>query len=269
MWRISLVPILLLTLFKVADPVENSQDPAFIIPVVFHVVHHEEVENIPDNLIWQHFKVFQQDFLAQNPDLDEVPKVFREHIGNPNISFVPAEHDEKGAPISAIRRVHTDIDLFEYDERDVFYESPIVEPEQYLNVYICDLNRNGVTPTKAKRAHNGVVLDYTRFLKPNRTLTHEVGHWLGLKHIFEGGRKDLDGVADTPAQRKHSHYCPNHPKKEYGQPVMFMNFMDYSQCRSFFTRGQVEVMHQTLEERFHPTVKGKGKSKAEGDAAER
>jgi hypothetical protein len=78
-------------------------------------------------------------------------------------------------------------------------------------------------------------------------LTHEVGHWLDLRHIFDGDCKNTDGVSDTRAQKKHSiNDCPKYPLIECGGSVMFMNFMDYTSCRIFFTAGQVDRMRKYI-----------------------
>ncbi|TFK21915.1 hypothetical protein FA15DRAFT_672127 [Coprinopsis marcescibilis] len=87
-----------------------------------------------------------------------------------------------------------------------------------------------------------------------RTLVHEVGHWSGLMHTFEGydcsGQGDY--VADTPVHAGPSYYCDipmdTCPGYEGNDPVYnFMNYADKDYCRSEFTPGQIERMRNQLK----------------------
>ncbi len=91
-----------------------------------------------------------------------------------------------------------------------------------------------------------------------RTLTHEVGHWLGLRHIW-GDENECDaddGVDDTPQQTaNHSGQCPSFPElaqacNDDGYGTMYMNYMDYSTdvCMNMFTFGQADVMRGAMEQ---------------------
>src|SRR6185436_15993926 len=117
----------------------------------------------------------------------------------------------------------------------------------------------------ASAAENGVVIDYQAFgttgshlltkYNKNRTLTHEVGHWLGLYHPWgdDGGTcNGSDSIADTPNQSDAVYACPSYPKYDNctsaSTGIMFMNFMQYTDdgCMNLFSSDQNSRMHAVL-----------------------
>lgn len=211
------------------------------IPVIVHVLYRTPDENITDEAIHELLNELQSDFLAQNIDISKVPTDFKGDVGSPGIKFYPCP--DSIYPQSIVR-VATNRKLYKYNERIIFKDSPIIKGDRVLNIYVCNLNTNGSTPDEAK--HHAVEINYTRAEAGLRTLTHEVGHWCDLYHIFEGGCSNSDRVKDTPGQKKHPHTCPTHPCIECGHRVMYMNFMDYSCDRIFFTTDQVSRMRNFL-----------------------
>jgi hypothetical protein len=107
-------------------------------------------------------------------------------------------------------------------------------------------------PTDAGTFKDGVVMGYKYFgVNPTvggvygygRTATHEVGHWLNLRHIWGDATCGNDLVSDTPTQSTSNGGCPTFPHVTCSNGVngdQFMNYMDYvnDQCMNMFTLGQ-------------------------------
>ena len=85
-----------------------------------------------------------------------------------------------------------------------------------------------------------------------RTVTHEVGHWLGLRHIWGDEDCGTDYVADTPIHKTENYGCFTHPKTNTCLPPtadeMFENYMDYTSdtCMNIFTINQVDRFNAVL-----------------------
>ncbi|RMG57516.1 MAG: hypothetical protein D6722_24800 [Bacteroidetes bacterium] len=231
-----------------------------VIPVVVHVVYRNEEENISDAQVRSQIRVLNEDFLRENPDSIYTPSEFLSVAAGSGISFQLANRDPQGKPTTGITRRRTHRVAFYSSDNGVKYEAMGgVDPwptDQYLNIWVCNLGAGvlgyGQFPGGSSET-DGVVIGYKYFgtqgpvvapFNQGRTTTHEVGHWLNLRHIWGDGNCELDDlVDDTPAADRPHHGCET-GAESCGGLSMIENFMDYTDdaCMNLFTRGQAERM---------------------------
>ncbi|WP_299833349.1 M43 family zinc metalloprotease [uncultured Tenacibaculum sp.] len=211
------------------------------IPVIFHVIYRQASENLPLSTLEDQIAAMNEDFNLQNPNRGAMPAEFSSVEANVGIDFV----------IEDVIRVSSRKRSWRPDDSMKFASSggsDVVNPQEFLNIWIVNNMpyRGGTILGYAQFpggnwATDGVVLG-SRFVgRTDRTATHEVGHWLNLRHIWgDGGCGASDFVADTPDADGPSRGCPSYPTIECGSTNMTMNFMDYSDdsCMYMFTNGQ-------------------------------
>lgn len=241
---------------ELADNIRTNRS-SVTIPVVFHLVYKNVNENIPDQVLVRQLEYLNRDFNGLNSDLANVPDHFKNLVGRANIRFCLASRDPSGFPTSGVVRIRTSMERIGVKE-ELHYTSrggsDAWDTERYLNVWIADTGENivgfGTAPGQRTEKEDGVVIhrDYLDVKGPSRTLTHEVGHYLGLFHMWNDECKDVDFVKDTPAQEYPYYGCPKKERGTCGNKDMFMNFMDYTDhdCMYFFTKGQVHRMEKIL-----------------------
>jgi hypothetical protein len=238
------------------------------IPVVVHVIHRTDAENISDAQVGSQIKVLNDDFRAKNADASKVPAVWKSLVIDSKIQFELATKDPRGKQHSGITRTVTTVAEFGIDNGVKAKASGGVNPwptDRYLNIWVCTLGGGLLGYAQfpgGPAATDGVVILNTAFgsegsSKPpfnkGRTATHEVGHWLNLRHIW-GDRNDCTGndfVADTPGARESNNGKPKFPHITCNNGPngdMFMNYMDYvdDAAMFMFTVGQVARMNAAL-----------------------
>lgn len=238
------------------------------IQVVVHVVHKTDEENISDAQVASQIDVLNQDYRGTNPDRSKVPGAWTSLAADPNITFALATTDPKGKPTTGITRTQTTVDSFSTDDAVKAKKGGGVAPwatDRYLNLWVCNLG-DGLLgyaqfpggPAKT----DGVVILSTAFgttgaaadpFNLGRTATHEVGHWLNLRHIW-GDTNDCSGsdqVSDTPRAQAPNYGKPTWPHITCNNGPngdMFMDYMDYvdDDAMVMFTQGQAARMNATL-----------------------
>jgi len=237
-----------------------------LIPVVFHVVHDNGVENISDAQIHESIVQLNEDYAALNPELVDVHPNFTDLVANVGFEFRLAELDPNGEPTTGINRIQSELT---YNGSDIALKQMIQwDPTMYLNIWVV-YSSNGSNgsafayyPADVEGSgsiYDGIVSSYwavgrteTAVWTHYKILTHEVGHWANLKHTWgdESYNQSLSGcsyddaVEDTPNTigntgcELEAVSCETHDNVQ--------NYMDYSNCSNMFTEGQKTRMVAAL-----------------------
>lgn len=241
------------------------------IPVAFHVITRSDgYGNVPDTLIESQIDVLNEDYQA----LLGTPG---EDGSNIQLRFHLADLDPAGNPTTGITRTADD---FWFLDQGSYFDTLAWNPHRYLNIYSLQLYDGpagklaGYVPYLP--ASNGgagvgstadrVVLTWdvvgrpapTSYpaLRDGRTGTHEVGHYLGLFHVFQainqcpaadppGCYQTGDLVCDTAVDQIYHYDCPA-AAESCGSPDPIHNYMEYSSCRTEFTPEQGRRIRCTL-----------------------
>lgn len=237
------------------------------IPIVIHVVYENATENISDAQILSQIQILNEDFRRMNSDADNIWS----QAADAEIEFCLATIDPNGNSTSGITRTLTTVTVFGLNDevKSVTTGGVAAWPAaDYLNIWVCDITTGFLGYAQfpgGAAATDGVVCDYQYFgnigtaIAPfdlGRTMTHEVGHYLNLIHIWgDGPCNQDDQVSDTPPARTENYTespCtfpgPNTCNMD-NDPDMFQNYMDYSDdvCMNLFTEGQKSRMQAIFD----------------------
>jgi hypothetical protein len=198
-----------------------------------------------------------------NADARNTPSAFEANAADTKINFCLAQVNPSGYAQRGIIRKYTNKEEFTINDAMKFSAAggdDAWDTRKYLNIWVCNMGSyclGYATPPDVQADKDGIVIQFDAFgnvgnLRPDynkgRTATHEVGHWLGLRHIWGDDACGDDGVFDTPQQEGYNNNCPNFPHHSTCSPNsngdMFMNYMDYSNdgCMNLFTNGQKSIM---------------------------
>ncbi len=241
-----------------------------VIPVVVHVVWRTNAENISDAQIASQIAVLNRDFRKTNADVGSTPSVFAPLCADARIEFELASTDPSGNPTDGIVRVKTTTAGFS-DNNAVKASSTggadAWPADKYLNIWACRLAGGLLGYAQfpgGPAATDGVVIRDTAFgttgtaaapFNLGRTATHEIGHWLNLRHIWGDDGNGCNGddfVADTPNCAGANTGMPTFPRVTCNNGPngdLFVNYMDYTDDAGMvmFTGGQVNRMQACLD----------------------
>jgi PKD repeat protein len=252
---------------------ENSQSrggQVYIIPVVFHVIHNFGTENISDEQIHDAVRVLNLNYRKQNADTSDIVSVFKPIAADCRIELRIARKDPDGNCAKGINRIASPLSAIgDHQVKSLIHW----DPSKYLNVYVCadaaGLAGHALLPADADTVPqwDGIVIkhDYLGSIGASNqlrsvVLSHELGHYLNLQHIWGGNNVPGffylpvgqqincnydDDVQDTPNTIGWSSCNLNAISCDTLLDNV-QNFMDYAYCARMFTEGQKLRMHGCL-----------------------
>lgn len=237
------------------------------IPVVFHVIYNDgdkynlDDYNLGDTILTEEnlqvgiLDQLNKDFNMKNDDINDTPDEWKDILGDFKITF-----SIKMIKYISSNKKEWDINNDDWDKMkfDKYGGSDVINPELNLNIWIVLIpeDDNGLITLgyaqfpgqfKDSPETDGYVLNVlSLYLLDDRTSTHEIGHWMNLRHIWgDGGCEDDDLVDDTPVSNTNHIECGSSVECVYpttsscGSADMFMNFMSYGSETCMFTEGQM------------------------------
>lgn len=285
-WSIVVFTMILLVIVSCSkdeefeSPIPNDpKEEVILLPVVVHVMHKGERvgegPNLSEERIKRQIEILNEDFRRK-----EGTRGFNDHPdgGDAKIEFVLAKRDPDGHPINGINRIDTtgvQVPILGYNQNH-FAQYAYWDPSEYINIWTTPLPQSteclvlgistlpktdlpGIKPSSWPGPDDaeGILINWIHFgasnidcfAKLGRTLTHEMGHYLGLLHPWGAGDcENNDYCDDTPAVDK-----PVYGNKSFlgcnGETVMMGNYMNWShdEVMNIFTKDQIARMYYVLE----------------------
>ena len=234
--------------------IENPQNNRLLkdgiieIPVVVNILYKTATQNVSEAQIQTQINVLNEDFSATNPDYNLTSTYNNVKSGDVGVRFV----------LDVVNRKKTNKKSWQLNDgmkKSTQGGISATSPATKLNMWVCNLASGYLGYAQfpgGNPATDGIVIDDNAFgtigsatapFHKGRTATHEVGHWMNLRHIWGDAICGNDQVGDTPLHNTANYGCPavGHRSTCTGTPVeMTMNYMDYTDdpCMYMFSAGQ-------------------------------
>lgn len=286
--------------YKSSLQLNKKQAAPWVIPIIVHIIHNGQAVGVGDNIsqaqVNDQITILNADFAGTGFNNGNAPAAFAPVKADCQISFCLALKDPNGATLTepGIDRIDRNTKGWTNGPYTTAYinanikPTTIWDPTRYCNVWIMNLGGGllgyATFPAGTSLAgvagggnatNDGVVILNTSFgsigtatappYNKGRTITHELGHWLGCIHTWgdDGGAcTGSDFCNDTPNSANSVFGCPALPKLDACSPsapgAMIMNFMDYvdDACMYMFTNDQKTRMHTAMTQGTYRSLLG-------------
>lgn len=261
----------------------EERDEECIIPVVVHVLHDNGEGNISLEQIQSGIDMLNEDFNRENADAEDTRDTdgapFVSEASDMGIRFELAKIDPDGNCTNGIQRRYVGSASYNANNSAKHYGTGGLDAWNrnfYFNIWIVNSiasGGGGTTLGYAEFPYGGGSSNYGVIIRNDaygtvgtasgdRTLSHEVGHCLGLLHTFQGGchggscDSNGDYCCDTPPVSEAQWSCVTSQNTCTGVPSgdhygfdaldQFENFMSYSPCQNMFSNDQKDIVINNL-----------------------
>jgi PKD repeat protein len=244
---------------------KSEQAANRVIPVVFHIIHQYGSENISKSIIEETLDIMNRDWQGTNEYVGTITSNFAGISSDMEVEFRLATLDPNGNCTEGITRTYSTLTEGASDNVKDLIRWPNTK---YLNVWV-------VKSIEEDGSGSGITLGYAYYpnvmnwnpgvdgilcradalgansSRSGRTMSHEVGHYLGLAHTFEGSCGfDGDDCPDTPSENGNANFGCDYSYNPCGTslPANVENIMSYSSCVKMFTNDQKDIVDNTFQD---------------------